>query len=116
MELEITPDIIIRHGDPIAISYANANTFGLYKNHTRNSIRFYDLMVYPWAPRKLDGNNSLWAHHYYCDVRDKKSPPREGYIHGENIFKRVLPVSLEMYKGTVLYQEYELIKRIINEH
>lgn len=115
MELEITPDIIIRHGDPIAISYSNWINVGLFRSYG-NTLQYYDLLTRPQAPNGLGKYyNKEFINNYMDSLRQGKGP-RQSYIYGNSIKDRVLPISMDIYKGTRLYEEYELVKRIINEH
>lgn len=115
MELEITPDIIIRHGDPIAISYGSGMTIGLFRSYA-HTLQYYDMMTRPQEPNGLGKYYSQAFIDDYMDGLKKGKGPRQSYIYGDNIKNRVLPIDMKIYKGTKLYEEYELIKRLINEH
>ena len=115
MELEITPDIIIRHGDPIAISYSNGMIVGLFRSYGR-TLQYYYFLTRPQEPNGLGRYyNQEFMNNYMDSLRQGKGP-RQSYIYGDSIKNRILPISMDIYKGTKLYEEYELVKRIINEH
>lgn len=115
MELEITPDIIIRHGDPIAISYGSGMAIGLFCSYS-HTLQYYDMMTRPQEPNGLGKYYSqAFIDNYMDDLRQGKGP-RKSYIYGSNIKNRVLPIDISIYKDTQLYEEYKLIKGIINEH
>lgn len=115
MELEITPDIIIKHGDPIAISYGSGMTVGLFRSYGR-TLQYYDFLTRPQEPNGLGKYyNKEFINNYMDSLRQGKGP-RQSYIYGDSIKDRVLPISMDIYKGTRLYEEYKLVKRIINEH
>jgi hypothetical protein len=115
MNIEITPDIIIRHGDPIAISYGSGMTIGLFRSYER-SLQFYDMLTRPQEPNGLGKYYSQAFLDDYMEKLRKGEGLRQSYIYGDNVKNRVVPINMEIYKGTNLYEEYELIKEIIHEH
>ena len=112
-ELEVTPDIIIRHGDPIAICYGSCLGIGLFRNYG-STLKYYDVWFRTDRPN-FDFKFGPWSHRYTEDLQ-KGKPPRISYIYGPNIKQRVIPINIEIYKGTDLYNVYELVKKAINEH
>lgn len=113
-ELEVTPDIIIRHGDPIAISYGSYGLgVALFRSYG-NTLKYYDVWYRHDKPN-FDISSIRWTHKYLENLKNGK-PPRISYIYGSNIKKRIMPINIEIYKGTDLYNVYELVKKAINEH
>jgi hypothetical protein len=116
MNIEITPDIIIRYGDPIAISYSNGIGAGLFITHER-SIQYYCFMHSLHSPNGLGKyHNAAWINTYMRELSERTREPRKAYIYGDHVMSRVVPLDIEIYKGTELYKEYEITKEIIHEH
>ena len=112
-ELEVTPDIIIRHGDPIAICYSSSLGIGLFRNYG-NTLKYYDVWFRHDRPN-FNSSTFRWTHKYIDDLKNGK-PPRISYIYGPNVKQRVIPINIEIYKGTDMYEVYEFVKKAINEH